>query len=87
MKINREGAFYQRQRDKITQVVLFSFFHATGVASNLFELFSMGHLAFYTILIFHFKSQILYASKLASLSWWNLTQMLEGAFCLWNDWN
>ena len=36
--------------------------------------------AFYTIFPFHFKLQILYACKPASLSWWKSTQVWGGAF-------
>ena len=54
------------------------------VAANSFELFSMTHLAnierFYTILIFYFKYQILYASKFTILGKRKSTEEREGAF-------
>ena len=48
---------------KLTQVELFLFFQFKCVADNVSELSCMAHLvlmnAFYTILTFHFKYQVL----------------------------
>ena len=64
--------FFYVNELKLTQLELFSLFRFNSVAVNLFELFiwpcKQIKKAFYTILTFHFKSQILYKCKLASLS-------------------
>ena len=66
---------------KLTQVELLSFFYVKWVAANASELFNMAHLANNKKFLYHsnlsFKNQIVYASKLASLSWWKST---NGAF-------
>ena len=65
-----EGAFYQSEWDKINSNWVLLVFQFLCNATNASELFCMVHVAnaFYTILTFDFKCQILYASKLPSLS-------------------
>ena len=69
------------------------------VAANGSELLCVAHFhfhlqtfkknknAFYTILTFHFKYQVLYTCKLASLCWRKSTQRREVVFSLRNEWN
>ena len=61
-----EGAFYQSKWVKIDSSWVFLFFHFLCVAVNASKLFRMAQQilrAFYTILTFHFKHQILYSSS------------------------
>ena len=64
---------------KLTQAELFLIFHFMCFAANAFELVCMAHLRnierFYSILTFHFKYQILYTCKLASMSNQKSTQV------------
>ena len=64
-----EGTFYQSDWVKIDSCSVILVFHFMCVAANASELFCMAHLsninnAFYTILNFHSKYQILYKGKL-----------------------
>ena len=80
--------FIKVNKLKLIQVE-FHFSHFVCVAANASELFYMGHLAnnecYFSIQNFHFKHQILYSCKLASLSLRKSTQMREGAFSLGNE--
>ena len=64
--------FRKANKLKLTQVELFSHFYFMCVAANASEVFYVVHLAnierFYAIVTFYFKSQILCARKLYSLS-------------------
>ena len=65
-----EGVFYQSKFvRKLTQVELFSFLNHFIFSSELFCMALLANIeTFYAIQTFHFKYQILYACKLASLS-------------------
>ena len=68
----------------LTQVQLIQFFRVMCVAPDASALFVWPNQqilkAFYTIITFHFKYQILYPCKVASLSCRKSTQVREGAF-------
>ena len=71
-----------------TELILF--FHFMCVTANASELFCLAHLEnterfLDPSLTFHFKYQISYACKLASLSWRKSAQVREGAFSLGNE--
>ena len=75
MKITQleKVSFIKVNQLKLTQFELFQFFHFMCDAVNTSDLFFSWLIqeilsAFYTILAFHFKYQVLYACKLTSLS-------------------